>query len=163
MLFTNGGRIQNARGGVQRIHSRINPKLCNGARQHGRCIQVSKGCCRCRVGQVIRRHIHGLNRGDRTLMGGGDAFLHRAHIGPQGRLIAHSGGNTAQQSGHFRASLRKAEDVIHEEQHVLAFFITEIFRLGQAGQRHTGTRARRFVHLTVDQRHFRVAFQVDNP
>src|SRR5207245_8027539 len=42
------------------------------------------------------------------------------------------------------------------EQHILAL-IAEIFRDGQAGEPDAGTRARRLVHLTVDQRAFRAS------
>ena len=35
--------------------------------------------------------------------------------------------------------------------HVLAFDVAEIFRHRQAGQRHAGARARRLVHLAIDQ------------
>ena len=104
-----------------------------------------------RVGQVVGRHVNRLHRGDRALVGGGDALLQIAHLGGQGRLIAHRAGNTAQQRRHFRTGLGEAEDVVDEEQHVLAFDVAEIFRHRQAGQRHAGAGARRLVHLAIDQ------------
>ena len=48
----------------------------------------------------------------------------------------------------------ETENVVHEEQHVLAL-IAEIFSDGEAREADAGARARRFVHLTVDQRAFR--------
>ncbi len=107
-----------------------------------------------RVGEVVGRHVDRLHRRDRALGGGGDALLQRAHVGRERRLIAHRGRNAAEQRRHFRAGLREAEDVVDEEQHVLAL-VAEIFGDGQAGQADAGARARRLVHLAVDQRAFR--------
>ena len=107
-----------------------------------------------RIGQVVGRHVDRLHRGDRALGGGGDALLQRAHVGRERRLIAHRRGNAAEQRRHFRAGLREAEDVVDEEQHVLAL-VAEIFRDGEAGEADAGARPRRLVHLAVDQRAFR--------
>ena len=85
----------------------------------------------------------------------GDPLLQRAHVGGERRLVAHGGGDAAQQRGHLGARLGEAEDVVDEEQHVLAFLVAEVFRDRQAGQRHAGAGARRLVHLAVDQRHLR--------
>ena len=71
----------------------------------------------------------------------------------QRRLIAHRGRDTAEQRRHFGAGLGEAEDVVDEEQHVLAFLIAEIFGQRQAGQGDAGAGARRLVHLAIDQRH----------
>ena len=60
--------------------------------------------------------------------------------------------HAAQQRRNFRAGLREAENVVDEEQHVLAFFVAEIFGDGQAGQTHAQTRPGRLGHLAVDQR-----------
>ncbi len=49
--------------------------------------------------------------------------------------------------------MREAEDVVDEEQHVLAL-IAEIFGDRQAGEADAGARARRLVHLAVHQRAF---------
>ena len=69
------------------------------------------------------------------------------HVGRERRLIAHRRRNAAEQRRHFRARLGEAEDVIDEEQHVLAL-VAEVFGDGQAGQRHAGMRAPgRLVHL----------------
>ena len=55
---------------------------------------------------------------------------------------------------HFGTGLREAEDVVHEEQHVLAL-IAEIFGDRQARKADARARARRLVHLAVHQRAFR--------
>ena len=153
MIRTNHARVHRARGGVERVNGRENPKLRDGAIEHRGGVQMCEGRRGRRVGQVVGGYVDGLHRGDRTLLGGGDTFLQRAHIGGQRRLIAHRRRDAAQQRGHFSAGLRKAEDVINKEQHVLALLITEIFRHGQARKRHAGARARRFIHLAIDQRH----------
>ena len=59
-----------------------------------------------------------------------------------------------EQRRHFRARLGEAEDVVDEEQHVLAL-VAEIFRDGEAGERDARARARRLVHLAIDERAFR--------
>ena len=46
-----------------------------------------------------------LDRGDGSLLGGGDTLLHAAHVRGQGGLVTHGGGDTTQQSGHLRTSL----------------------------------------------------------
>ena len=107
---------------------------------------------RCRVGQVVSRNVDSLNRGDRTLGGGGDPLLQGAHVGGQRRLVTHRRRNTAKQRRHFRASLSEAENVVNEEQDVLAFLVTEIFSKRQAGQGNARACTRRLVHLAVDQR-----------
>ena len=106
-----------------------------------------------RVGQVVGRNVNRLHRGDRTLGGGGDALLQRAHVGGERRLIAHRRRNAPEQRRHFRARLGEAEDVVDEEQHVLAF-VAEIFRHREAGEADAGARARRLVHLAEHQRAF---------
>ena len=97
------------------------------------------------------------------LVRGGDALLQRAHVGGERRLIAHRRRNAAEQRRHFRAGLREAEDVVDEEQHVLAL-VAEVLGDRQAGQADAGAGARRLVHLAVHQgalRAFAAALLVD--
>ena len=96
MLHTNDFRIQNTRSGIQRINSRINTQRCNTTVQNSSSIQVSKGCSRSRVCQVIRRHIDCLNRCNRTVLSRGDTLLQCTHFRSQCRLIANRRGHTAQ-------------------------------------------------------------------
>ena len=107
---------------------------------------MGKRCCRCRVGQIVGRHVNRLHRGDRTLVRGGDALLQRTHVGGQCRLITHGRRNTAEKCRHFRTGLREAEDVVDEEQHVLAL-VAEMFGDGETRERDAHTRTRRLVHL----------------
>ena len=57
--------------------------------QYGCCIQVSKCSSGRRVCQVISRYIHSLYRGDRTILGRSDTFLHLSHFRSQCRLVPH--------------------------------------------------------------------------
>ena len=75
----------------------------------------------------------------------------RPQIGRQRRLIADRRGDAAEQRRHLGARLGKAEDVVDEEQHVLAFLVAEIFGDGEPGKTDAGARARRLVHLAVDK------------
>ena len=70
------------------------------------------------------------------------------------RLIAHGRRNTAEQRRHFGARLGEAEDVVDEEQHVLAL-VAEMLGDREAGEADAGAGARRLVHLAVHQRAFR--------
>ena len=77
-----------------------------------------------------------------------------AHVGCERRLIADRRGDATEKRGDFRPRLREAENVVDEEQHVLAL-VAEIFGYGQAGEADPRTRAGRLVHLAVDQCAFR--------
>ena len=66
---------------------------------------MGKGGGGSRICQVISRHVDGLYGGDGSLLGGGDPLLHAAHVGGQGWLVAHSGGDTTEQGGHLRTGL----------------------------------------------------------
>ncbi len=163
VLFADDAGVENTRRGVERVNRGEDGHFGNLARQNGTGIQVRKRRCGGRVGQVVRRNVNGLNGGNRALGGGGNALLHRAHFGCERRLVTNRGGDTAKKRRHLCACLREAEDVINEEQNVLTFLVAEVFCLRQAGQRHARTRARRFVHLAVNEGHFGAfAIQLDN-
>ena len=146
----------------ERVDRREDAELRDLARQHGGRVQVRERGGGRRVGQVVGGHVDGLHRGDRALLGGGDALLQRAHVGGERRLIAHCRRNAAQQRRHFRARLGEAEDVVDEEQHVLAFLVAEIFGLGEAGQADAGAGSRRLVHLAVHQGDLGLAVELDD-
>ena len=80
-------------------------------------------------------------------------------------MVTHRRRDTAEQRRHFRTRLGETEDVVDEEQHVLAFLVAEVFRHREAGQRDTGAGSRRLVHLAVDQCRFRFRtfLEIDNP
>src|SRR5690606_41244638 len=96
-----------ARGGVERIAGRVDTQRRDVTRQHDGGVEVQEGRGRRRVGQVIRRHIHSLDRGDRANLGGGDSLLQTAHFFGQRRLVTHRGRHTTQQRGDFRSEERR--------------------------------------------------------
>src|SRR5208282_2379903 len=65
VLGTHHRRVQNAAGGVERVHRWVDAELGDGAAQHNGRVQVGKGGGRGRVGEVVGRHVDGLHRGDR--------------------------------------------------------------------------------------------------
>ena len=106
-----------------------------------------------RVGVVVGGHVDRLHRRDRALLRRGDALLQLAHLGQQRRLVADGRRHAAEQRRHFRARLREAEDVVDEEQHVLASrrrgsTPATVRPLSADAQ----ARAWRLGHLAVDQR-----------
>ena len=156
MLLADDARGENARGGGQRIDGRVDAEFRERTAQHGGGVEVREGGGRRGIGQVVGGHVDGLHRGDGTLAGRGDALLQFAHFRGQVGLVAHGGGHTAQQRGHFRAGLREAEDVVDEEQRVGAFDVAEVLGDGEGGEGHAQARAGRLGHLAVDQGALRV-------
>src|SRR5829696_1818499 len=144
-------RLEDGRGRVERIDGRVDPLLEDRPREHGRRVEVGEHGGRRRVGEVIGRHVDRLDRGHRALPGGGDALLQLTHLGLQGRLVADLGGHAPQQRGDLRAGLHEAEDVVDEQQHVLAALLAEVLGHGQAREGHAHTGAGRLVHLAEDQ------------
>ena len=107
------------------------------------------------IGVIVGGHIDRLHRSDRALLRRRDAFLQFTHFGGEVRLITHRARHAAEQRRHFRTRLREAENIVDEEQHVLAFLIAEIFGDGEAGQTHAQARPGRLGHLAIDQRDLR--------
>ncbi len=161
VLFAHDVRVHLTAGGVQRVHGGVDAESGDVSRQHDGGVQVRKRGGRRRVGQVVRGHVHGLDRRDGTHLGGGDAFLQLAHLLGQRRLVAHGGRHPAQQGGHFGTGQGVAVDVVDEEQDVPAF-VAEGLGDGQTRQGHAQAVAGRLVHLTVHHRHLGVGevFQV---
>ena len=84
------------------------------------------------------------------LLGRGDALLQLAHLGLQRRLVADLRGHPPEQRRDLGAGLHEAEDVVDEQQHVLAL-VAEVFGHRQARQRHAHARSGRLVHLAEDE------------
>ena len=110
---------------------------------------MGKGRHRSGIRVVIRRHVHSLHGSDGAGTGGGNAFLQLTHFGGEGRLVTYRGRHTTKKRRHFRTRHGEAENVVYEEQHVLAL-ITEVFRHGECGQRHTKAHTGGFIHLTIN-------------
>ncbi|MNN05464.1 hypothetical protein D3C81_1182240 [compost metagenome] len=152
MLLAHNLRVHLARGRVERVHCGVDTESGDVTRQHQGRVQVQEGGCRRRVGQVIRRHVDGLDRRNRASLGRRNTLLQLAHFFSQRRLVAHGGRHTAQQRRHFGTSQRVAVDVVDEEQDVTAF-VAELLGDGQAGKCHAQTVARRLVHLAEHHGH----------
>ena len=107
VLITDDVGVHDTAGRVEGIHSRVDSSLSNRSGEHSGGVQVSEGGGRGGVSQVISRDVDGLDRGNGSLLGGGDSLLHASHVSGQGWLVAHSGRNTTQQSRHFGTSLNR--------------------------------------------------------
>ena len=164
VLVADHRRVQDGRGRRQRVHGREDALREHCAGELGGGVEVRERRRRRRVGVVVGGHVHGLHRGDRLTPGGGDALLQLAHLVGQRGLVTHGGRHTAEQRRHLGTRLGEPEDVVDEQQHVLALLVTEELGHRQRRQGHAHTRARRLVHLTEHQRgvleHVRV-FELD--
>ena len=80
MFLAYNQRVKDTRCTAKGVYSRIDTKLGDLTAQLRSGIQVREGGGRSRVGQVVGRHIDGLHRSDRPLLGGGDSFLHGTHL-----------------------------------------------------------------------------------
>merc|ERR1719474_2630697 len=143
--------VHDTGGGVEGVDGGGDTTLGDTTRQHSGGVQVSEGGGRSGVSQVVSGHVDGLHRCDGSLLGGGDTLLHGTHVSGQGGLVTDSGGNTTEQGRHLRTSLGEPEDVVDEEQHVLALLVTEVLGNSQSGEGNTGTGTRGLVHLSVHQ------------
>ena len=104
-----------------------------------------------RVGEVVGGHVDRLHRRDRAGAGRRDPLLQLAHLGGEGRLVADGARHPAEQRRHLGARLDEAEDVVDEEQRVLAL-VAEVLGHRQPGEADAQARSRRLVHLPVDER-----------
>ena len=143
--------LEDRRRRVERVDRGVDALLGDRARQRRRGVEVREHRGRGRVGEVVRRHVDRLDRRDRALAGRGDPLLELAHLGLQRRLVADLRRHPAEERGDLRARLHEAEDVVDEQQHVLALDVAEVLRHRQAGERHAHARAGRLVHLAEDE------------
>jgi peptide chain release factor 1 len=77
-------------------------------------------------------------------------------------LVTDGGGDTTEQGRHLRTSLSESENVVNEEQHILAFLVTEVLGNGEASKGDTGTGTRGLVHLTEDESDLGVTLELDD-
>jgi hypothetical protein len=87
---------------------------------------------------------------------------HATHVSRECRLVSDGRGDTTEQSRHFRTSLSETENVVNEEQHILAFLVTEVLGNGETGKSNTGTGTRGLVHLSEDESDLGVAIELDD-
>src|ERR1039458_2552699 len=136
----------------KRVDRGINTDLRDLAREDGRRVEMRE-CGRGRgVGEVVGGHVYGLHGRDRTLLRGRDALLQLAHFRREVRLVADGRRHAAEERRDLRARLREAEDVVDEQEDVLALLVAEVLGGREAGQPDTQARARRLRHLAVDER-----------
>ena len=83
---------------------------------------------------------------------GSDPLLQLAHLIGQVRLVTHGRRHPAQQGRHLRACLGEPEDVVDEEQHVLALHVAEVLRHRQRREGDPQPGSRGLVHLPEHQR-----------
>ena len=88
--------------------------------------------------------------------------VHATHVRGQGRLVTDGRGDTTEQGRHLRTGLGEAENVVNEEQHILALDVTEVLGDRQAGEGNTGTGTRGLVHLAEDESDLGVTLEVDD-
>ncbi len=104
-----------------------------------------------RVGEVVGGHVDRLHRRHRAGRRRGDPLLQLPHLGRERGLVADGARHASEQRRDLGARLHEAEDVVDEEQHVLAL-VAEVLGHRQPGQADAQSRARRLVHLPVDER-----------
>ena len=68
-------RVQHTRLRVKRVDSGVDAKFSNTTRQDGGGVQVSKGCGRGGISQIIGRDIDGLDGSNRTFLSSSNTFL----------------------------------------------------------------------------------------
>ena len=152
VLLGDVAAVEDPAGRGQRVHGRVDAERGDLAGQLGRRVEVREGRRRGRVGVVVGRHVDRLHRGDRVATRRGDPLLERAHLVGEGRLVADRGRHPAEQGGDLGPRLGEPEDVVDEEQHVLALHVAEVLRHRQRRQGDAQARARRLVHLAEDER-----------
>src|SRR3970040_1875494 len=75
------------------------------------------------------------------------ALTQRPPPGRERRWVAGGRGHAAEERRDLRARLREAEDVVDEEQHVLAFLVAEVLRGREAREADAQARPGRLGHL----------------
>ena len=155
MLVADDQRIQLAAGRIERVDRRIDAESRDVARQDDRCVEVAE-CRRGRwIGQIVRGHIYGLNRRDRSCLRRCDPLLQTPHFLGKRRLIADRRRHAPEQRGHFGAGERVAINIVDEEQDVLAV-VAKALGHRETRQADTQPVTRRLVHLPEHHRHLRL-------
>ena len=147
VLLPDDQRVEDARGGGQRVDRRVDAELGDVALEADGRVEVREGRRGRRVRVVVRRDEDGLERCDRALLGRGDPLLELGHLGREVRLVADRGRHPAEERRDLRARLGEAEDVVDEEEDVAALLVAEVLRHRQAGQGDALAGAGRLVHL----------------
>lgn len=88
--------------------------------------------------------------------------IHGTHVRGESGLVTDGRGDTTEQGRHLRTGLGETEDVVDEEQHILAFLVTEVLRDGETGERDTGTGSWGLVHLAEHECDLGLALELDD-
>ena len=155
MTFADDARRGHLGTGLQRVDRRKQALARALAREHDGSGEVRERVDRRRIGEVVRRHIHCLNRGDGAGVRVGNALLQARQLGAHRRLITQARRHLAHQAGHLHAGLDEAKDVVDEQQHVAMLVVAEILGHRQRGVADAETTPRRLVHLSEDHHHVR--------
>ena len=92
-----------------------------------------------RIGKIVRRHIHRLDRGDSAGIGVGDALLQLRQLGAHRGLIAQARRHLPHQAGYLHAGLDEPKDIIDQQQHVAMLVVPEILGHRQRRMTHAET------------------------
>ncbi|GET89213.1 ATPase beta subunit, putative [Leishmania tarentolae] len=154
--------VHDTRRALQRVHGRVDARLRHSAVQHSRRVQVRERRRGRGIRDIIRRHVHRLHGRDRPLRRRRDTLLQHAKILRKRGLVAHGSRNAAQQRRHLGVRLCEAEDVVDEQQHVLALHVAEVLGHRQSGLRDARARTRGLVHLPVHKHALRITLQINH-
>ena len=142
--------LERPRGRVERIHRRVDPLLDDRARERRRRVEVRERVRGRRVGEVVGRHVDRLHRGDRAGRRRRDPLLELSHLGRERRLVADGARHAAEERRHLGARLDETEDVVDEEEDVLAL-VAEVLGHRETREADAQAGSRRLVHLAVDE------------
>ena len=112
---------------------------------------MPEGMHRRRVAEIVGRNIYRLHGSDRAGRRIADPLFEIREFGGERRLIAQPRRKLAHQPGHFRTGLNEPENIVDQQQNVLACVVAEIFGHGQRRVPDAKTRAGRLIHLPEDQ------------
>src|SRR5918998_1682180 len=153
VLIADDRRVEDRGGGGQRIHRREDALRGEATTELNCRVEVGKDGEGSGVGEVVRRDVYRLEARYGALLGRGDALLEGAHLRAEGGLVADLGGHPAHERRALVARLHEAEDIVHEEEHVLPHLFAEVLRDRDAGEADAEAGAGRLVHLAEDERH----------
>src|SRR5215208_6977597 len=153
VLVADDRGVEDRRGGGQRVDGGVDALLRQAPGELDRRVEVGEHRERGRVGEVVRRDVDRLEARYGALLGGGDALLQGAHLGAERRLVSDLRRHPAHQRRDLVTRLDEAEDVVHEEEHVLAELVPEVLCDGDASETDAEAGAGRLVHLAEDQPH----------
>ncbi len=154
--------VHDTGGALEGVDGGVDTGLGDGTIEDGGGVEVGEGGGGRGIGDIIGGDVDGLDGGDGTLVGGGNALLEHTEIFGEGGLVTDGGGNAAEEGGHLGVGLGEAEDVVDEEQDILAFDVTEVLGHGEGGLGDAGAGARGLVHLTVDEHALGLAGKIDD-